>query len=140
MTTHSSSLVWRREKPGRLKSMGSQSQTGLKQLGTHACYHLITGLMSNYLMFISIWVFKITQGSTGPALKSPLSLNCYPPCIFLTTWISNLGITLNSLLSPTPHRVLSQCCQFYLFECVTSSVPVNLVPVQVSINSCLDSS
>ena len=142
-TTHSSSLVWRvprTEKPGRLQSMGSESQTGLKQLGTHARYHLIIGLMSSYLMFISIWVFKITQGSTGPGLKSSWSLNCYPPCIFLTTRVSNLGIILNSLLSLTPHTVLSRCCQFYLFECVASSVPVNLVPVQVSMNSCLDSS
>ena len=90
------------------------------------------------LMFSSIWVFKITQGSTGPALKSSWSLNCYPSCTFLTTWVSNLGIILNSLLSLTPHRVLSQCCQFCLFELVASSIPVNLVPVQISINSCLD--
>ena len=35
MTTHSSSLAWRNlrtEKPGRLQSVGSQSQTQLKQL------------------------------------------------------------------------------------------------------------
>ena len=39
MTTHSSVLAWRipwTEEPGGLESIGSQSQTQLKQLSTHA--------------------------------------------------------------------------------------------------------
>ena len=39
MATHSSILAWRTpwtEEPGGLPSVGSQSQTGLKQLSTHA--------------------------------------------------------------------------------------------------------
>ena len=39
MATHSSVLAWRipwTEEPGRLWSMGSQSQTQLKRLSTHA--------------------------------------------------------------------------------------------------------
>ena len=38
MATHSSILAWKipwTEKPGRLQSMGSQSQTRLKRLSTH---------------------------------------------------------------------------------------------------------
>ena len=38
MTTYSSILAWRipwTEEPGRLQSIGSQSRTRLKQLGTH---------------------------------------------------------------------------------------------------------
>ena len=38
MATHSSILAWEipwTEKPGRLQSMGSQSQTRLKRLSTH---------------------------------------------------------------------------------------------------------
>ena len=39
MATHASVLAWRipwTEEPGGLQSIGSQSQTGLKQLSTHA--------------------------------------------------------------------------------------------------------
>ena len=41
MSTHSSILAWRiswTEEPGRLQSMGSQSQTQLEALSTHALY------------------------------------------------------------------------------------------------------
>ena len=40
MATHSSTLAWRipwTEEPCGLESIGSQSQTQLKQLSTHAC-------------------------------------------------------------------------------------------------------
>ena len=40
MFTHSSILAWRipwTEEPGRIQSMGPQSQTRLKRLSTHAC-------------------------------------------------------------------------------------------------------
>ena len=40
MATHSSILAWRiprTEEPARLQSVGSQSQTRLKRLSTHAC-------------------------------------------------------------------------------------------------------
>ena len=43
--THSSVLAWRipwTEEPGRLSSIGLQSQTWLKQLSTHACMHMAT--------------------------------------------------------------------------------------------------
>ena len=42
MATHSSILAWRipwTEEPGGLQSMDSQSQTGLKQVGMHACVY-----------------------------------------------------------------------------------------------------
>ena len=42
MVTHSSILAWRipwTEEPGGLQSMGLQSQTGLKQVGMHACVY-----------------------------------------------------------------------------------------------------
>ena len=42
MTPHSSTLAWKipwTEEPGGLPSVGSQSQTGLKQLSTHARTH-----------------------------------------------------------------------------------------------------
>ena len=42
MATHSSVLAWRipwTEEPGRLQSIGLQSQTQLKQLSMHACMH-----------------------------------------------------------------------------------------------------
>ena len=40
MATHTSILAWEipwTEEPGGLQSMGSQSQTQLKQLSTHTC-------------------------------------------------------------------------------------------------------
>ena len=43
MATHPSVLAWRipwTEEPGGLQSMGSQSQTRLKQLSTHADIYL----------------------------------------------------------------------------------------------------
>ena len=45
MATHSTILVWRiprTEEPGGLPSTGAQSQTQLKQLGTHAS-HVVFG-------------------------------------------------------------------------------------------------
>ena len=46
MTPHPSILAWRipwTEEPGGLQSMGSQSQTGLKQLSPHACMGIESG-------------------------------------------------------------------------------------------------
>ena len=43
MATHSSILAWRSpwtEEPGRLQSMGSQSQTRMKQPSTHISIHV----------------------------------------------------------------------------------------------------
>ena len=52
MATHSSLLAWRipwTEEVGRLWSMGSQSQTGLKQLSTHTrnCLSKVIGHPDN---------------------------------------------------------------------------------------------
>lgn len=45
------------------------------------CCHPIVGVTSNYVMDISIRIFRITEGSTRPEMQSPSLLNCYPSCI-----------------------------------------------------------
>ena len=51
--THSSILAWRipwTEEPGRLQSMGSQSQTQLKRLSMHVC-------MPDYFFMFSVHIY-----------------------------------------------------------------------------------
>ena len=56
MAAHSSILAWRipwAEEPGGLQSMGSQSQTRLKQLSTHTIHVVVCA--SNSLIFVTEW-------------------------------------------------------------------------------------
>ena len=56
MATHSTILAWRipwTEKPGRLQSMGSQSQTRLKWLSTHT-----QQVMMLFWTILSTWCFQ----------------------------------------------------------------------------------
>ena len=65
MATHSSILAWRipwTEEPGRLQSVGLQSQTRLKQLSMHTwknCQRMDDGLTSCWVIFISFFVFLV---------------------------------------------------------------------------------
>ena len=60
MTTHSSILAWRiprTEEPGRLQSMGSQSQTRLSY-DTHIHTHPCKGVTHNNMkIFHMLWLF-----------------------------------------------------------------------------------
>ena len=71
MATHSGLLAWRipwSEEPGRLQSMGSQSQTRLKWLSMHAhfCLHLY------------ICCYCCTWNSIAPILQTGYSLLIFP--------------------------------------------------------------
>ena len=60
MTTHSSTLAWRiprTEKPGGLQSMGSQSQTRLKRLSTHA--HMVLFSQHTLLSSLPVYLLRI---------------------------------------------------------------------------------
>ena len=76
MATHSSFLAWRipgTEKPGRLQSMGSQSQTRLKRLGSGISLHW--SLRKAFLSFLVIlWnsAFKWVYLSFSPFLFTSL--------------------------------------------------------------------
>ena len=60
MTTHSSILAWRipqTEEPGRLQSLGSQSQTRLSY-DTHIHTHTCKGVTHNNMkIFHMLWLF-----------------------------------------------------------------------------------
>ena len=76
MTTHSSILAWRiprTEEPGRLQSMGSQSQTRLSY-DTHIHTHTCKGVTHNNMkIFHMLWLFwHLAPSKNGPNLSSPL--------------------------------------------------------------------
>ena len=62
MTSYSSIIAWRipwTEEPGRIQSMGSQSQSGLKRLSTHALNSLIGCLVVTFPVVIEEFSFLL---------------------------------------------------------------------------------